>query len=66
MVLGWKSCGLYHQGCTQCCQDQAEPVHSEHQDPRVQDGVVLHGHHGGPHCHSQAEETGHGKTAENS
>ena len=35
------------------------------QGPHVQDGAVLHGHHGGPHCHPQAQEAGHGEAAQN-
>lgn len=66
LVPGWKGFGLHCPGCSRCCQVQTESVHHPHQDPRLQDGAVLHGHYGGPHRHPEAAETGHGEAAQNS
>ena len=57
MYCGWS---------VRCSEAEAESVHHQHQDPGLQDRVVLHGDHDRLDSESQTEEAGHGQVAKNS
>ena len=52
VVPGREGDGCHHRGSVWGGEAEAGSVHRQHPHPRVQDGAVLHGLHGGPHSHT--------------